>query len=72
MPDASFGASAGDPSVKTKLINLMTSVRTLMRSMLYPLDVLPPWGDGDMRLMRVLVPLIGINTVIIAYEIALG
>jgi hypothetical protein len=33
VPDASFGASAGaDPSIKSKLINLMTSVRTLMRS----------------------------------------
>jgi hypothetical protein len=33
VPDASFSASAGDASIKSKLINLMTSVRTLMRSM---------------------------------------
>ncbi|KIN04620.1 hypothetical protein OIDMADRAFT_114632 [Oidiodendron maius Zn] len=32
VPDASFGASSGgDASIKYKLINLMTSVRTLMR-----------------------------------------
>lgn len=35
MVEPSFGqgASGGDASVKSKIINLMTSVRTLMRSM---------------------------------------
>ncbi|PQE14152.1 transport yos1 protein [Rutstroemia sp. NJR-2017a BVV2] len=50
MADPGFGgANANDASVKSKLINLMTSVRTLMR-----------------------IPLIGINSVIIVYELALG
>jgi hypothetical protein len=34
VSEPAFGASsAGDASIKSKLINLMTSVRTLMRSM---------------------------------------
>ncbi|PSS16964.1 hypothetical protein M430DRAFT_35559 [Amorphotheca resinae ATCC 22711] len=48
VSDPGFGGS-NDASIKSKLINLMTSVRTLMR-----------------------IPLIGINTVIIVYELALG
>jgi len=43
------GNAGGDASIKTRLINLMTSIRTLMR-----------------------IPLIGINTIIIVYELALG
>ncbi|KAA8573999.1 hypothetical protein MFRU_001g01610 [Monilinia fructicola] len=43
------GGNAADTSIKSKLVNLMTSVRTLMR-----------------------IPLIGINSVIIIYELALG
>ncbi|KAF7887234.1 uncharacterized protein EAF02_003881 [Botrytis sinoallii] len=44
-----FGGNSADTSIKSKLVNLMTSVRTLMR-----------------------IPLIGINSVIIIYELALG
>ncbi|KAH8676657.1 Yos1-like protein [Tricladium varicosporioides] len=49
--EPAFGASSGggDASIKSKLVNLMTSVRTLMR-----------------------IPLIGINVLIILYELALG
>ncbi|KAB8303376.1 hypothetical protein EYC80_004805 [Monilinia laxa] len=43
------GGNNADTSIKSKLVNLMTSVRTLMR-----------------------IPLIGINSVIIIYELALG
>jgi immediate early response 3-interacting protein 1 len=68
VPDASFGASAGDASVKSKLINLMTSVRTLMRSMS---PKAPRFMRGGWEL-TVIVPLIAINTVIIVYELALG
>jgi hypothetical protein len=35
VAEPAFGASSGgDASIKSKLINLMTSVRTLMRSMI--------------------------------------
>ena len=38
VSEPAFGAgSAGDASIKNKLINLTTSVRTLMRSMFPPL-----------------------------------
>jgi len=50
--EPAFGAgagAAGDASVKAKIINLMTSIRTLMR-----------------------IPLIGINTMVILYELMLG
>ncbi|KAK7459042.1 hypothetical protein Landi51_00635 [Colletotrichum acutatum] len=46
--DPTFGSS-NDASVKAKIINLIASVRTLMR-----------------------IPLIGINTIIILYELILG
>jgi len=49
VSEPAFGAGAADASIKSKLVNLMTSVRTLMR-----------------------IPLIGINAVIILYELALG
>lgn len=32
VSEPAFGASSADASIKSKLINLMTSVRTLMRS----------------------------------------
>ncbi|KAI1338513.1 Yos1-like protein [Xylariaceae sp. FL0016] len=48
--DPAFGVAPGqDQSVKGKFVNLVTSVRTLMR-----------------------IPLIGINTVIILYELVFG
>ncbi|KAI9803621.1 MAG: hypothetical protein M1826_004952 [Phylliscum demangeonii] len=43
------GSGADGTSVKAKMVNLITSVRTLMR-----------------------IPLIAINTLVIAYEIVLG
>ncbi|EGY23068.1 uncharacterized protein VDAG_04506 [Verticillium dahliae VdLs.17] len=46
--DPAFGQGA-DASVKAKIINLIASVRTLMR-----------------------IPLIGINTIVILYELVLG
>lgn len=44
-----FQADSAEGSVKTKLINLISAVRTLLR-----------------------VPLIGINIIVIAYELVLG
>jgi hypothetical protein len=38
VSEPAFGGGGGDASVKTKIINLMTSVRTLMRSTLSPLQ----------------------------------
>lgn len=32
--DAGFGVSSGDPGVKTRLIQLISAVRVLLRSML--------------------------------------
>ncbi|KAK9380517.1 Yos1-like protein [Kockiozyma suomiensis] len=49
IDNSGFGAPSDAVSVKTRLINLMSAVRTLMR-----------------------IPLIGINTVIILYEVVLG
>ncbi|ATZ51919.1 Bcyos1 [Botrytis cinerea B05.10] len=49
VAEPAFGGNSADTSIKSKLVNLMTSVRTLMR-----------------------IPLIGINSVIIIYELALG
>jgi immediate early response 3-interacting protein 1 len=100
--EPAFGAgagAAGDASVKAKIINLMTSIRTLMRSMLsYFLTILLLFvvlgggcGDGEKgEMLRkkgrgrklgklimadvfcVAVPLIGINTMVILYELMLG
>ncbi|KAI9851756.1 MAG: hypothetical protein M1838_002833 [Thelocarpon superellum] len=48
--EPSFGGSVADStSVKAKMVNLIASVRTLMR-----------------------IPLIAINTLVIAYELVLG
>lgn len=49
-------------SVKTKLINLISAVRTLLRS-----------EDTRVRHFRLtIVPLIAINTVVIIYELIMG
>ncbi|KDN69039.1 hypothetical protein CSUB01_09886 [Colletotrichum sublineola] len=72
--DPSFGAST-DASIKAKIINLIASVRTLMRStalsreraasqLLFPLNFVLTVFHA--------VPLIGINTIIILYELILG
>lgn len=51
VSEPAFGTGSGrDASVKSKLINLMTSVRTLMRSMCYlafPLSS-PFWWDHSL------------------------
>ncbi|KFZ04076.1 hypothetical protein V502_10427, partial [Pseudogymnoascus sp. VKM F-4520 (FW-2644)] len=47
--EPAFGAGPGDASVKSKIVNLIASVRTLMR-----------------------IPLIGINLLVIVYELILG
>lgn len=55
-----------DVSVKARLINLIGAVRTLMRSKSL-LDYLTAYSDS-----LPLVPLIGLNLVIILYELILG
>ncbi|TVY53217.1 Protein transport protein yos1, partial [Lachnellula cervina] len=56
------GGGGGSESVKNRLIGLMTSVRTLMRSRFSIL----------LLVLRGPIPLIGINVTIILYELALG
>jgi len=69
VADQGFGgANAADASIKSKLVNLVTSVRTLMRST-YP-DV--AHRRGSEGLTRMIVPLIAINVIIILYELILG
>lgn len=81
--EPAFGSgAAGDASVKSKIINLIASVRTLMRSMLPPKSLRrTDYRSGQaMRETRTeetrpddtLVPLIGINTLVILYLLALG
>ena len=70
-PAFGAGSSGGDASIKSKLVNLMTSIRTLMRSTFPPCFLLRFWGDV-LLMMFGLVPLIAINTIIILYEFALG
>lgn len=78
----SFGVTSGgrDDGIKSKLVNLISSVRTLMRSM-YSFPLLAGRGTSWLagrqagRLTRVsifLVPLIVINTLVIVYELVLG
>jgi hypothetical protein len=52
VSEPAFGASSvgGDASIKSKLINLMTSVRTLMRSMFF----LPPHLAGSFALFSII------------------
>lgn len=66
--DPSFGEG---PGVKARMINLIGAVRTLMRS---ALPILPHAHCLIMLTMsrNLTVPLIGINTLIIIYEIAWG
>ncbi|KAF5874304.1 putative protein transport protein [Botrytis fragariae] len=97
VAEPAFGGNSADTSIKSKLVNLMTSVRTLMRSMfnlsspLNPVIVtlricgfregqsVPGFGGGACRGKGrkragscAKIPLIGINSVIIIYELALG
>lgn len=64
-----FGSAADPASMKTKLINLMTSIRTLMRSKFW---ISSANGTGAKQSSYSIVPLIAINTVIILYELVLG
>ena len=65
--EPSFGGSRDDAaSVKGKIVNLISSVRTLMRSeFLVPL--ISTKANGLLT-----VPLIVINTLVIVYELVLG
>ncbi|MCJ1361203.1 hypothetical protein MMC16_000301 [Acarospora aff. strigata] len=72
--DPGFGASNDTTSVKAKIVNLIASVRTLMRS-----ESDFPYGPAIHGLVRkrngvnqTTVPLIAINTLVIAYELVLG
>ena len=83
----SFGVASGgrDDGIKSKLVNLISSVRTLMRSMFilyfiyifFCLFVFVPGARGSGWSLAdtcgfVLVPLIVINTLVIVYELVLG
>ena len=70
-PAFGAGSSGGDASVKSKLVNLMTSIRTLMRSMYLRNFYRGLLGSDDIA-DEFTVPLIAINTIIILYEFALG
>ncbi|TVY91915.1 Protein transport protein yos1 [Lachnellula willkommii] len=70
------GGGGGSESVKNRLIGLMTSVRTLMRSR-FSILLLVSMGQvggkgGRGHAAGAGVPLIGINVTIILYELALG
>lgn len=67
--EPAFGGPADNTSVKSKVINLIASVRTLMRSTSTP----PIVSRAPRKLTpRLAVPLIVINTLIIVYELILG
>lgn len=58
------------PGVKARLVNLIGAVRTLMRSKQKPLVLA---RVGPLTMLRSLaVPLIGINILVIMYELLLG
>lgn len=74
-----FGASADSQSVQAKIVNLIASVRTLMRSKCARICAsLHPHGRA--RCLSILkkhansriVPLIVVNTLIILYQLVLG
>jgi len=77
--DPAFGQSP-DASVKAKIIGLIASVRTLMRSEISSsTSIAPPRlsyrlrNDKSMLTACIrIVPLIVINTLIIVYELVLG
>lgn len=64
--DPGFGAGTEPQSVQAKIVHLIASVRTLMRSMhgAHPFEI--------PTLTCVIVPLIIANTLIILYELILG
>jgi hypothetical protein len=64
---AGYGNPAQDIGVKGRLINLISAVRTVMRSTCHPISV----SDTNNDQART-VPLIGINIVVIIYELILG
>ncbi|KKK14786.1 hypothetical protein AOCH_004955 [Aspergillus ochraceoroseus] len=69
--EPAFGTTYDSTSVKAKTINLISSVRTVMRGESIPLPThLPPASRDETR--RDEVPLIAINIIIIVYELILG
>ena len=68
--DPAFGQGS-DASVKAKIINLIASVRTLMRSTCQSKQAIPS-NISLLTEMTYQVPLIVINTLIIVYELVLG
>lgn len=78
------GGAGGDASVKSKIVNLIASVRTLMRSTAFLVrPYLGRWSkntetSSGLDLLKAtanifsLVPLIGINMLVIVYELVLG
>jgi hypothetical protein len=62
------GAQGGELGVKARLINLISAVRTLMRGKLHPPTIFLGWVLKCYKT----VPLIGLNIVVIIYELILG
>ena len=67
--DPGFGTGTEPQSVQAKIVHLIASVRTLMRSMF---GAHPSPTRGAKLLTHVIVPLIIANTLIILYELILG
>ncbi|KAI0322440.1 Yos1-like protein [Amylostereum chailletii] len=63
-----YGGGAQDIGVKGRIINLISAVRTLMRSM-YMVHI---FYNSSAHMLSPPVPLIGINLVVIVYELILG
>jgi hypothetical protein len=77
QPEPAFGSGA-DVSIKGKIINLISATRLLTRSKSFWAQQNAGrkngrrWWSESKLTARSLVPLIGINSVIIIYELLLG
>lgn len=72
QPEAGFGNEQGQ-SIKYKIINLISAVRTLMRSKwFFRFFLKKSIALFIHSFCFLLVPLIGINIVVIIYELLLG
>lgn len=72
--DPGFGATHDNSSVKAKSVNLIASVRTVMRSMFIHRHICQPRRRNSLAncFVSSAVPLIVINGVIIIYQLILG
>ncbi|RMY31152.1 hypothetical protein D0865_15078 [Hortaea werneckii] len=70
--EPAFGGMQDNTSVKAKMINLINSVRTLMRSMCEKQRVHKQEGTSRLTEAKPAVPLIFLNVLIIVWAIAFG